>query len=93
MCIIDRFKYKTVAQELEISIPLLKRYINFFNDNCLIETLSYFYTNKTKELSHQETILIGDMGIFSYMTGNFGSKLHNIVAIKNFVYNEIVKNL
>ena len=87
------FKYKTVAQELEISIPLLKRYINFFNDNCLIETLSYFYTNKTKELSHQETILIGDMGIFSYMTGNFGSKLHNIVAIKNFVYNEIVKNL
>ena len=57
----------------------------------MIETLSYFYTNKTKELSHQETILIGDMGIFSYMTGNFGSKLHNIVAIKNFVYNEIGK--
>lgn len=87
------FKYKTIAQKTEISIPLLKRYINFFNDNCLIETLSYFYTDKTKELSHQNTIVIGDMGIFSYMTENFWSKLHNHIAMKNFVYNEISKSI
>ena len=27
------------------------------------------------------------------MTENFGSKTNNITAIKNFVYNEIIKNL
>ena len=87
------FKYKTISQETEISIPLLKKYINFLRDNCLIDTLSYFFTDKQKELSHQDTIAICDMGIFSYMTGHFGSKIHNIIAIKNFVYNEITKDL
>ena len=87
------FKYKSISGETEISIPLLKKYISFLRDNCLIDTLSYYYSDKTKELSHQDTIAIGDMGIFSYMTGHFGSKLHNIIAIKNFVYNEIMKTI
>lgn len=85
------FKYKTISQETEISIPLLKKYLSFLKDNCLIDTLSYFYSDKSKELSHQETIVIGDMGIFSYMTESFWSKLQNIIAIRNFIYNEIVK--
>ena len=38
-------------------------------------------------------IAIEDMGLLSYMTENFGSKTNNITAIKNFVYNEIIKNL
>ncbi len=87
------FKYKSISHQTDISIPLLKKYIAFLRENCLIETLQYFYSDKTKELSHQDTIVIGDMGIFSYMTGNFWSKLHNIIAIKNFIYNEIAKNI
>ena len=38
-------------------------------------------------------IAIEDMGLLSYMTENFGLKTNNITAIKNFVYNEIIKNL
>lgn len=87
------FKYKAISAQTDISIPLLKKYIAFLRENCLIDTLQYFYSDKTKELSHQDTIAIGDMGIFSYMTWNFGSKLHNIIAIKNFVYNEITKSI
>lgn len=62
------FKYKAIAQQLEISIPLLKKYIAFLRDNCLIDTLSYYYSDKKKELCHQDTITISDMGIFSYIT-------------------------
>lgn len=87
------FKYKAISEKSEISIPLLKKYIAFFRDNCLIDTLSYYFSDKKRELSHQDTIAIGDMGIFSYMTGHFGSKLHHPIAIKNFVYNEIMKTI
>ena len=87
------FKYKAISQEVDISIPLLKDYINFLKENCLIDTLQYFYSDKTKELSNQPTIVINDMGIFSYITGNFWSKRHNLPAIKTFVYNEITKIL
>ncbi len=84
-------KYKSLSIESEIPIWLIKKYIQFFKANCLITTLPYFFTDKTKELSHQETIVIGDMGMMSYMTHHYGSKLHNIVSIKNFVCNEIMK--
>ena len=84
-------KYKTLSQKSEISITLIKRYIQFFNDNCLIQILPYFFTDKKRELSHQETICIADMGIISYMTHHYGAKLHNLITIKNFIGNEIYK--
>lgn len=84
-------KYKTIAKNLDIDINLLKKYIQFLDDNCLINTLPYFFTDKKRELSHQETIVVGDMGIKSYMTQSFGSKLHDIISIKNFIYAEIIK--
>jgi hypothetical protein len=31
------------------------------------------------------------MGIMSYMTHHYGSKIHNITTIKNFIGNEIYK--
>jgi predicted AAA+ superfamily ATPase len=80
-----------LSNDTEISITLLKKYIHFFQDNCLINTLPYFFTDKKKELSHQETVGIADMGIMSYMTHHYGSKLHNLTSIKNFVANEIIK--
>lgn len=86
-------KYKTLFHDTEISIPLIKKYIQFLTDNCFINTLPYFFTNKKRELSHQETIVIEDMGIKSYMTQHFWSKLHDIVSIKNFIYSEITKIL
>ncbi len=85
-------KYKTISQETEIPIPLIKKYLHFLTDNCLINTIPYFFTNKKRELSHQQTIVIEDMGIKSYMTQNFWSKLHDIISIKNFIYWEIAKN-
>jgi hypothetical protein len=84
-------KYKTLSEESEISIILIKRYIQFFNDNCLIQILPYFFTDKKRELSHQETMGIADMGIMSYMTHHYWSKLHSITSIKNFIGNEIIK--
>lgn len=84
-------KYKTLSQESEISIILIKKYIQFLKDNCLIQILPYFFTDKKRELSHQETIYIADMGIMSYMTHHYGSKIHNITTIKNFIGNEIYK--
>ena len=84
-------KYKSLSEDIEISIILIKRYIQFLQDNCLIQTLPYFFTDKKRELSHQETICVGDMGIMSYMTQNYGSKIHNITIIKNFIGNEICK--
>ena len=86
-------KYKTISKEKDIPIPLIKKYINFLTDNCLIATLPYFFTEKTKELSHQETVVIEDMGIKSYMTQHFWSKLHDTLSIKNFVYSEITKTI
>ena len=87
------FKYKSAAEELELSIPLLKKYILLLKDTYIIRTIPHFFTDKTKELSHQKMIAIEDMGLLSYMTENFGSKTNNITTIKNFVYNEIIKNL
>jgi len=84
-------KYKTLSNDTEISITLLKKYIHFLQDNCLINILPYFFTDKKKELSHQETIGISDMGIMSYMTHHYWSKIHNIITIKNFIGNEIYK--
>jgi uncharacterized protein len=84
-------KYKTLSNDIEISITLLKKYIHFFKDNCLINIIPYFFTDKKKELSHQETIGISDMGIMSYMTHHYWSKLHNIISIRNFIGNEIIK--
>ena len=87
------FKYKSAAEELDLSIPLLKKYILLLKDTYIIRTIPHFFTDKTKELSHQKMIAIEDMGLLSYMTENFGSKTNNITTIKNFVYNEIIKNL
>lgn len=87
------FKYKSAAEELDLSIPLLKKYILLLKDTYIIRTIPHFFTDKAKELSHQKMIAIEDMGLLSYMTENFGLKTNNITAIKNFVYNEIIKNL
>jgi predicted AAA+ superfamily ATPase len=86
-------KYKNISKDKDIPIPLIKKYINFLTENCLISTLPYFFTDKTKELSHQETIVIEDMGIKSYMTQHFWSKLHDTISIKNFVHSEIAKTI
>lgn len=84
-------KHKTLSKETDIQIPLIKKYLHFLTDNCLINTIPYFFTNKKRELSHQQTIVIEDMGIKSYMTQNFWSKLHDSISIKNFIYSEIRK--
>lgn len=86
-------KYKLVAKELEISLPVLKKYIQFFIDNCLIESISYFFENRARELCHQEYMAISDMGIISYMTRHYGSKLYDLTCIKNFVASEITTYL
>ena len=87
------FQYKIIAQEIGISIQLLKKYIDFLVENCLIDRLHYFSSDKTKELSHQPTLVLNDMGIYSYSSGNFWSKRHNILATRTFIYNEITKIL
>lgn len=86
-------KFKPLAKQLEISLPLLKKYIQFLLDNCLIDTIPHFFENKARELCHQDTVVAADMGIISYMTNNFWSKLHDIRSIKNFIANEIIKHL
>lgn len=64
-------KFKPLAKQLEISLPLLKKYIQFLLDNCLIDTIPHFFENKARELCHQDTVVAADMGIISYMTNNF----------------------
>ncbi len=86
-------KYKAISKTKDIPIPLIKKYINFLTENCLISTLPYFFTDKKKELCHQEIIVIEDMGIKSYMTQHFWSKLHDNINMKIFVYSEITKVL
>lgn len=86
-------KYKTIASQTQLPVILIKKYIQFLKDNCIISTLPYFCTDKKRELSHQELIVIEDMGIKNYGTQNFWSQLYNLVSIKNFIYGEISKSL
>lgn len=86
-------KYKLIAKELDISLPLLKKYIQFFADNYLIQQIPYFFENKARELCHQEHVALGDTWLLTYMTKNFGSKLYDFIVIKNFVAQEIIKYL
>ncbi len=88
---IEPCKYKLVAKELDISLPLLKKYIQFLIDNCLISCIPYFFEDKTRELCHQERMALGDTWLLTYMTKNFGSKLYDLTVIKNFVAEEIIK--
>ena len=87
------YNLKTLARELDISLPLLKKYVTFFVDNCLIESIPYFYENKKRELCHQEHVALSDTGLVSYMTKNYGSKLYDEKSIKNFICIELLQHI
>ena len=76
------FKYKSAAEELELSIPLLRKYILLLKDTYIIRTIPHFFHRQNKGTFSSKMIAIEDMGLLSYMTENFGSKTNNITTIK-----------
>lgn len=87
------YKHIPTAKRLSITPRLMNKYKTFLQEQYLIDMVPYFCQDKKSELSHQETLYMSDNGLISYMSKNFGSKIHDITSIKTFIYNEIIKHI
>jgi predicted AAA+ superfamily ATPase len=83
------YKVTSLCTRLSISPKLLKTYMTFLETHHIVQTIPYFWSDKRRELSHQECLVIDDMGLISACTHIYTPQLHNHTLTRNFVYLEL----
>ena len=71
--------YSTLATDVGISLPTLKKYLWYAENTFIIKTVNPFFKNKRKEIKKSQTIYFNDLGLMNFALNQFG----NDVAILN----------
>lgn len=61
--------YSQLSQSMQLSIPTIKNYLNFFEHAFLLRTLQPYYTNVQKRLVKSPKLYIRDSGILHQLRG------------------------
>lgn len=86
------YKLKHFQQQLHLTGPTVQKYIQFFERNHLFLQVPHFFTDKTKEISHQKTIYCIDTGLVSFLTDSYSLKVKTPTSLANFVFQELLIN-
>lgn len=85
--------YSTLSKKIGIDAKTIKEYINYFEDNFLIYTISSYHTKITEQIKSAKKLYISDNGFLNLgINRNFnnGAILENkVFIILNKIYNEV----
>ena len=85
--------YSTLSKKIGIDAKTIKVYINYFEDNFLIYTISSYHTKITEQIKSAKKLYISDNGFLNLgINRNFnnGAILENkVFIILNKIYNEV----
>lgn len=85
--------YSTLSKKIGIDAKTIKEYINYFEDNFLIYTISSYHTKITEQIKSAKKLYISDNGFLNLgINRNFnnGAILENkVFIILNKIYDEV----
>ncbi len=84
---------RAIKNTYEFPAKLIDKYTQFLEDHFLITTLSHFYTDKTREVSHKKNSYLLDMGIKNYLNNTFSPLLHDPFIMRDIALQEIYKSI
>lgn len=65
----NHINYTDIGKSMDLSIPTVKKYINFLEDAFLIRTLQPYYSNIKKRLVKSPKVYIRDSGVLHFLLG------------------------
>lgn len=86
------YKLKHFQKQLHLTAPTVQKYITFFEKNHLFLQIPHFFTDKTKEISHQKTIYCIDTWLVSFLTDSYSLKVKTPTSLANFIFQELLIN-
>lgn len=90
--------YSMIAGSMDLSVPTVKRYIEFFESCYLLRTLNPYFTNSVKRLVKSPKVYIRDSGILHVLRGiDSMDSLHGDIikghSWEGFVIQQIISQL
>lgn len=82
----------SIKKSHDIPATIINKYTRFLENHFLIVTLSHFFSDKTKEVSHKKKSIIMDMGIKNYLNNTFSVSVHDPRIMSYVALQEIEKN-
>lgn len=84
------YKISTLAKFADVKSALVEQYMDFFEENHLIERLEYSTTaDDAKEIHHQKKLLFIDTGMMTALTRDMTTKLTSLWYQMSFLYREM----
>lgn len=84
------YKISSLAQFADVKPWLVQQYMDFFENNHLIDRIDYAKTtDNAKEIHHQKKLLFSDTGIMTALTKDMTTKLTSLRYQMSFLYREI----
>ena len=80
--------YSSLAKKLNIDAKMIKEYIEYFEDNFLVATISNYHTKLTQQLKSAKKLYITDNG-FLNLGINRSPNIGN--SLENFVFNVLLQ--
>lgn len=89
--------YSTLATDLGVSVPTLKKYLWYAENTFVIKQLMPFFGNKRKEIRKSPVLYFCDPGLRNFGVNQFGiyTSVHSGHLFQNFIYlilEEILEN-
>ena len=81
--------YSTLASDVGISVPTLKKFLWYAENTFVIKTIYPFFKNKRKELKKSPTIYFNDLGLRNFSLNQFGNEavtLNSGRLFQNLIY-------
>jgi hypothetical protein len=66
--------YSSLAADVGISVPTLKKYLWYAENTFIIKTVHPFFRNKRKEITKSPTIYFNDLGLINFALNQFGNE-------------------
>ena len=83
--------YDKLASSSDISLPTLKKYLWYAKKTFILRELSPYFKNKKKEIVKSPKMYFFDVGLISFIAGNFG----NVTSwpSSSFIFENIILNM
>lgn len=80
--------YSTLSKKINIDAKTIKEYINYFEDNFLIDTISLFHTKLTEQIKSAKKLYLRDNG---FLNLGINRNVNSGVILENEVFNTLNK--
>ncbi len=91
----NMIEYRELAQISEMSVPTIKKYLNFLSKTYISELINPFYKNKRKEIVKNQKIYFYDTGLRNFIVNDFRSLDERTdlgALLENTFWMQLIKN-